>query len=108
MTLHSLLETCLKKNLTGVLAAAAMLSLACLCCPAQLIPRMELPRDPTPEPTSTPGMPVEAFPNCSGNLGQVLTDFENSSPASDDPQADSEYSLVTYQVDGSALTRPGV
>lgn len=105
----SILETSVKKNIAGILVAAAFLTLDCLCCPTNIIkfgnPPVATPPKPTIAPVAIP-TPADVVPICVQNLEQVLEESESLTSPSRGPQPDREYTLVTYAVKGDAITEP--
>ena len=107
--LESFLETSVKKNIASILVAAAFLSLACLCCPANIIPFGNTPAAVPPKPTFASAAvttPTDVFPLCVQHLEQVLQESKNVTGPGRGPQPDGEYTLVTYVVMGDAITDP--
>ncbi len=99
----------MKKNIPGILVAAALLTLACLCCPTNIIifgnPPVAAPPTATVTPTAVPTL-AGAIPVCVLDLQQVLEQSENGTAPTSGPQPDREYTLVTYAVDGDTITAP--
>jgi len=105
----SILETSVKKNIAGILVAAAFLTLACLCCPTNIITFGNPPVAAPPTPAITPTAvltPADVVPICVQNLEQVLEESESITAPSRGPQSDREYTLVTYAVNGDTITDP--
>jgi hypothetical protein len=96
------------------LIVAASLTLACLCCPANIFPFLQMPTavPPTPSPTATPSPSPTVEPTstsvdiltCVNNLARVLYESENNSYSG--PELQSEFTLVTYTVSDDAITDP--
>ena len=100
----------MKKHIAGILTAAALLTLACLCCPANAI-RFVFKTASTvlPEPTAVPSAnatPTETTPVCLQSLEQIMQESESMTAPGRGPQPDGEYTLVTYDVNGDAITDP--
>jgi hypothetical protein len=102
-----------KNTLVGILTAAAFLTMACLCCPTNLLSYISfsspatstevpaaLPSTDTIEPTSaSTDMKV-----CSKSLSQILHDSEYNFPSGQEFETD--FTLVTYTVSGDSLSDP--
>ena len=103
-----------KKTLIGLLIGAACLTLACLCCPTNILPFAWTPTvvPPTPIPPVTqlpapsvvPTSVTEDVPVCMNNLARVLHEAENVSYPG--PELKTEFTLVTYTVSGDTITEP--
>jgi hypothetical protein len=105
----SILETSVKKNIAGILVAAALLTLACLCCPTNIITYGNTPGTAPSKPTIAPtavAAPSNVVPVCNQKLEQVLEGSESVSAPNRGPQLDREYTLVTYAVNGDTITHP--
>ena len=109
----------MRKNTIGILTGSAIFTIACLCCPSSFLPVVithptpvlpsPLPVEPTTVPAAVPtesASTAEALPVCDGSLEKVLQESEVINPPDRFPQVDGEYTLVTYTVNGDAITDP--
>jgi hypothetical protein len=91
----------------GLLLASGFFSLACICCPINLLPIKWAPPGvstqsiPTTTQTFTSFFPSQA---CTADLSQLLDDSQHSTPGG--LKVDEEYTLVTYSVAGDVLSDP--
>jgi hypothetical protein len=105
-----------KKPIFAVLTAAAVLTMACICCPGFSLP---ISFDPTPEDRATEppyvvteppvvteaaASPSESDSVCARDLSQVLDQAENGSYG-DDVELN-EAILVKYKVNGDSISDP--
>ena len=102
--------TSMHKKTTAILVASTCLTLACLCCPANINilrkPPATAPSKPAFASTAVP-TPPDVSTVCVQELGQVLEDTEIEPAASSrGPLLDRDYTLVTYAVNGDAITDP--
>jgi hypothetical protein len=99
-----------KKNIAGILAASTLFTLACLCCPTNIIPFIiGSSTSVLPELTTVPSAsatPVEAMPVCTQSLEQTLQESESLTAPGRAPQPVGEYTLISYSVNGDAITDP--
>jgi hypothetical protein len=98
-----------RKTLVGGLAAAAFLTMACLCCPANLLSYIPFssPATLTEIPSTYPAEPTlssAAIKVCSQSLSQVLHDSEYNFPSGQEFETD--FTLVTYTVSGDTILDP--
>ena len=99
----------MKKNIAGMLVAAASLTLACLCCPIYYITLGNTPADAPPKSTiaSTAVIaPTDDVPICVQDPEKILEESEREPAPSHAPQPDGEYTLVTYTVNGNTILDP--
>ncbi len=99
----------MKKNIVGILVAAAFVTLAFLCCPTNIIIFGNSPVAAPPKATITPTAvpaPDDVIPACVQNLEQALEESESVTAPGRGPQPDREYTLVTYAVNGDTITAP--
>jgi hypothetical protein len=115
----------MKKPITGILIASACLTLACICCPVNLltVPPTTTVIPPTatlfptvtpiPEPSTTPAPCQDAACQsaCAGKLNEMLQASEGDiSPlktfTGNTGSEGTDYEMVTYSVDGDALSAP--
>ena len=104
-----ILETSVKKNIAGMLAAAASLTLACLCCPINYFSFGNTPADAPPKSTITSTAvtaPTDEVPICVQDTERILEESEREPAPSHAPHPDSEYTLVTYTVNGDTILDP--
>ncbi len=99
----------MKKNIAGILVGASLLTLACLCCPTNIITFGNTPVTAPSKPTIAPTAvttPSAVVPVCDQKLEQVLEGSESVTALSRRPRLDREYTLVTYAVNGDTITDP--
>lgn len=91
----------------GALLLSGIVSLACICCPINLLPfAWVTPGAPTPAvPTTTETIP-SFIPSqtCATDLSQMLEDSQHSRFTG--LKLDEEYTLVTFSVSGDVLSDP--
>jgi hypothetical protein len=100
----------MKKKVAILLAATAVIILACLCLPTNSIPHLIgistlVPTEPTVLPTATDTLP-EAVPLCVLDLTNLLSSSQSMKGNGNRLRPDGEYTLVTYQVSGDMLSDP--
>jgi len=103
-----------KKPLFVILIAASILTVACLCCPAGILPFFQTPTPvpPTATATMTPSPTVTLTPTstsfnvlaCINDLAGALYEAENESYPG--PEFESDFTLVTFTVSGDSIIDP--
>jgi hypothetical protein len=96
-----------KFTIAGLLAAASVLTAACLCCPTNFLSLHEsTSANPvTQEPmTAIPISSTEDFPACVDNLTQLLEESESNFLSG--TELANNFTLVTYNVSGDAISDP--
>jgi hypothetical protein len=118
----------MKKPITGILIASACLTLACICCPANLFPFPSITQTitaipptatlfptvtPIPEPSATPAPCLDAscVTACASQLDEILQTSEGDiSPmktfTGNTNSEGTDYELVDYGVNGDSLSAP--
>ena len=98
----------MKKNITGILVAVAILTLACLCFPANINSYRSTPAAAPPRrsiPFTSATIPAPSVSACAQDLEQVLKESEDAI-ITGGPRLTKDYTLVTYKVDGDTIKDP--
>lgn len=112
------MEKNMSKRTIAILAAAASLTLACICFPANLVsfieyqlggwetqePNVSAPSVSQPQVYGNDSVYTGDIATCISSLEDALYDAENVSRAGE--ELESEYTLVTYTVHGDTLSDP--
>jgi hypothetical protein len=103
-----------RKTLLGILISTAVLSVACLCCPLNLLQYVEFPTavpatlppvvTEAPVATVDPSLPEANYPACTSSLTDLLhASQEQYTPGQ---ELSTDYTLVTYTVINDSITDP--